>query len=297
MKPDITTNQCYANYIWFETYPKPLFNDDEADYGSNFDYEMLFDGSKRIYLDISLKTNAVAIMFRTGFEFENKQLSWSDIFTPNCIDTLTKQAIQKCNKAFNEFCEYHKIHYPPNLDAYPTIVDIISSGIIEQYIEFRSSDDVDNAYLLNNIGLECEMGTDSYTLFNCTFEIVDELLFFSSIFKNAYNREVFSDYVPLPRYITIRNKYTYLAVEDLSLNILDTILFFQCLGCALQMLVGDKSDLLKSAIKHKAIDEETIKLYLKVGTNIFAQLREMLQSSNARLLDIENQPDWNSIIL
>jgi len=287
----------FNDYLYTNINTIPFIDEDDAVVSSNFDYEMLFDGTKRISFDIGLQMNTAEITYRTAFEFDGRDYAWKDLFEQDFIFKLTSRAVENCYEAFNEFCERNAIVYSHNIDSDETVSKTITKSIIEQYVTYRSISDVQHSYLLNNVGLEFETGTDTIALIKSTFAIIDEILYFNAQFNRSYNREAFSDYVPLPRYNTIKINSLLIEIDDIQLNYYDTIQFFICLGCALQMLVGDKSDILISAIEKKGVDSEMIKTYLKKGTYSFAQLKEVLQDSNARILNIENQPDWSNILL
>jgi hypothetical protein len=296
MKPDLKTYLFLTDYLWTDIFPTSSFEDEEALLSSNFDYEMLSDGTKRVYIDIGLKMNHVAIMFRSGIEFDGRENSWADVFTHDFIFLLVNASVQNCYQAYSEFCEEHNKLYPYNLDINDVLPETITNSIIEQYVTYRSISDVEHAYLINNIGVECEIDADMSVAFKCTFAILDEILFTNPAFNKAHNREAFSDYVPIQRYATLKHNCMQPEAEVVQLSFYDTIMFFQCLDCALQMLVGDKFDRLLLAVEAKGIDKNMSTTFIKVGTEMFAVLRKMLQSSNARIINIENLPDWNSII-
>jgi hypothetical protein len=282
--------------ILTEIHPASISNADEAIFSNNFDYEMLFDGTKRVYFDIGLRLNRVEVVFRSGIEFNGSNMEWIDVFNIEFLLPLTTRAVELCYEAYSEFCYDNNISYPDNFDINSSLTESITKSIIERYVNYRSHDDVDNAYLLQNIGIECKTDTDSVLLIQCTFAILDEILFENKAFNNARNRNTFSDIIALPRYLTIKNNCMLIEVDDIELNFLDTILFLQCLDCALQMLVSDKSDIITLALETKGIDNEMVRSYIKIGTEEFAQFREMLKRSNARITNLEILPDWNSLI-
>lgn len=296
MKPDLKTYLFHTDYLWTEVFPTTTLEDEEVVLSSNFDYEMLFDGTKRVYIDIGLKTNQLAIMYRSGIEFDGRENSWADVFTHDFIFLLVNASVQNCDQAFSDFCEEQNTLYPHNFDMDDIHLETITNSIIEQYLNYRSVSDVENAYLINNIGLECEIDADMFMAFKCTFTILDEILFTNPAFNKAHNREAFSDFVPIQRYATLKYNCMQPEAEVVQLSFYDTIMFFQCLDCALQMLVGNQFDQLLLAVEAKGIDKNMSTTFLKLGTEMFTEFRNMLQSSNARIINIENTPDWNSII-
>ena len=283
------------DYVSHETHPAPITSTDEAVISNNFDYEMLFDGTKRVYIDIGLQLNRVEILYRIGIEFNGLEMEWDDVFSTDFIQPFVDNAVDYCYDGYCVYCDENNISRPDEIPLEPSLVASFTESIISRYVNYRSHDDIANAYLLQNVGLECETGSDTVLLMNCSFAILDQILFDSKAFNNAHNRNVFTDIIPLPRYLTIRDNCLLIEYDDVQLNVLDTIWLFQCFDCALQMLVGEKSDIIKEELKTKGFDNKKVRSYIKTGTKQFAALRKMLQSSNARFPNLEKLPDWNSL--
>jgi hypothetical protein len=286
----------HTGYNWVDIAPIPTMEENELVITSNFDYEMLPDDTKRIYVEIGLKTYALAIEYRTGVEFDGEEFAWTDIFNHNFIHPVVELAIKNCRQAYYDFCEEHSITYPHNIEINEEQSEGIASTIVNQYVSYRRFTDEKNEYLISTPGLEFEIGTDVELVFECTFAILDEILFTNPAFDRAHNIEVFTDHVYIQRYSTIKQNCTQPEDEVVELSLFDSVMFLESLSCALQMLVGDKSDMVEAILERKGIDKEQVKSYIKVGTGLFAQFCDMLESSNARILNLENQPDWNRLI-
>lgn len=285
-----------TTYNWVNTAPATTMAENEVVATSNYDYEVLLDETKRIYLDIGIKTNVLAMEYRTGFEFDGDELPWTNIFTPNFIHPLVDIAIKNSRQAYYDSCEEHDISYPHNIELNEEFTESFTSSIIDQYVNHRRLNDEKNERAINTSGLEIEIGTDMDLLFECTFTIIDEILFTNPAFDRTHNIDVFTDHVYTQRYNTIKHCCLQPETDVIELNLFDTIMFLDSLACALQMLVGDKSDLLEAILESKGIDKEQTKSYIKIGTELFAQFCETLENSQARVMNIENQPDWNRLI-
>lgn len=286
----------FDDYIYTNINTIPFIDEGKAKFSSNFDYEMLFDETKRISFDIGIEMDIVEITFRTAFEFDGSEYSWKDLFEQDFIFILAKRSVDNCYDAFIEFCDTNNIPIDHSIEIDQKVYEKITHETIEQYINYRSKSDLQHEYLINNVGLECETGTDTIATIKPTFAVLDEILYLNDQFFRTNNCEAFSDFVPLPRYNTIKINCSIIEIDNIELNFYDTILFFICLDCALQMLIGDKSDILISAIEKKGVDKEMLKTFFKEGTELFKQLQEVLKSTNTRILNFDKQPDWNSIL-
>lgn len=294
--PDPQLYQCQTETIWFETYDEPCTSAHEPNITYSFDYETLFDNTKRVYIDINLKFQHAAILFRSGIEFDGSNHTWDNVFTHDFLLPITKISIESCYQCFFEECEEAKNPYKYGLEINEDLPEIIIATIIEKYTWYRSKDDQKNADLLSIIGIDCVSGTDTIIVINTTFCILDQILFHHPAFDKQHNKEAFSDSVPIPRYLTLKFKCLLIEYDDVQLNVFDMIMFCQTLDCALQMLVGNKSDVIIKAIAGKGITNELQQEYITLGTELFAQLKESLQTTNTRLVNLENFVDWNSLL-
>jgi hypothetical protein len=293
---DVTLYLFHAECLWFETYDKPFNEEEEAVISGNFDYDNLFDGTKRVYFDIGLKYNNAGILYRIGIEFDGREIPWSEVFNFDFIYKMTNRAIELCNEEYCGICDERNISCTYVSDINASIPTLLANETIKQYLEYRSVFDQQNEYLINNVGLECESGTDSEALLKCTFLILDEILIKNPSFNKERNQDSFDDIIPMPKYYTLRYNCLRIEHQDVQLSFYDGILFYHCLDCALQMLIGDRSDIIISALESNGIDNEMQHTYIKSGTDLFTQLHEMLKNSNARILNLEKHIDWNSII-
>jgi len=291
------------NFLWFEAFhpdhPEVINGNYDSDnptllFISSFDYEKRPLDKWRVYIDIGIKLMPIAkIKVRLAFEFKRKGISWDDIFDIEVIRNMVDLTMQQCIITFNENCKESAIKLPFEIPCSEEVVLQISNTLIAQYFDIRMPQDIANAYLLSKTGLECKPEIDSVILLKCTFMVLDELFYNSKQFDRKHNLEVFSDYVPEPKYFTIKMNCGEIDEHPVKLNYLDTILFYICVDCALQMLVGDKSDLLIAALEKNGLTKELRKAFLKHGTTFFEQYQTKVRMPGVRIINLEEKHDWN----
>ena len=291
------------NFLWFEAFhpdhPEVINENYDPDnptllFISSFDYEKRPADKWRIYIDIGIKLMPIAkIKVRLAFEFKSKGISWDDIFEIEVIRNMVDLTMQQCIITFKENCKESAIELPFEIPYSEEVVLQISNTLIAQYFDIRMPQDIANAYLLSKTGLECKPEIDSVILLKCTFMVLDELFYNSKQFDRKHNLEVFSDYVPEPKYFTIKMNCGEIDEHRVKLNYLDTILFYICVDCALQMLLGDKSDLLIAALEKNGFTDEIRKAFLKHGTAFFEQYQTKVRMLGVRIVNLEEKHDWN----
>jgi len=300
---EIGANVVQKNFLWFEAFhpDHPEVINENYDpcnptllFISSFDYEKRPADKWRIYIDIGIKLMPIAkIKVRLAFEFKSKGISWDDIFDIEVIRNMVDLTMQQCIITFKENCKESAIELPFEIPYSEEVVLQISNTLIAQYFDIRMPQDIENAYLMSKTGLECKPEIDSVILLKCTFMVLDELLYNSTQFDRKHNLEVFSDYVPEPKYFTIKMNCGEIDEHRVKLNYLDTILFYICVDCALQMLVGDKSDLLIAALAKNGFTDEIRKAFLKHGTAFFEQYQTKVRMPGVRIVNLEEKHDWN----
>ena len=268
-----------------------------ADITCNFDYQRLLTGYWDIYIDIGLREMPIGTMlYRTGFEFPSFMQDCDSIFSHETIAPLVNTALQCSIDEFKEVCIEHEFATPVKLVATDKIIQAFTNKIIEQYWNSRKSDDEANYYMLHNVGLQCDSGNDTIITLMGTFIILDELFYSNPFFNHKHNREVFSSVMSMSKYNTLKYNCAGIENESITLSIFHAIMFYQCLDCALKMLLSSRADELIPFIERKGMNSTIRERYFKLGTAFFNKLHESLEASNARILDLEEMPDWTNLI-
>jgi hypothetical protein len=302
---EIEAKVVQENFLWFEAFhsdhPELINRNCDSDnptvlFISSFDYEKRSSDKWRVYIDIGIKLMPIAkIMVRLAFEFKRTGILWDDVFDIEVIRNMVDLTMKQCIITFKENCKESAIELPFEIPFSEEVVLQISNSIISQYFDIRKPQDIANSYLLSKIGLECKPETDAVILLKCTFMVLDELFYNSKLFNRKHNLEVFSDYMPEPKYFTIKMNCCEIDEHQVKLNYFDTILFYICVDCALQMLVGDKSDLLIAALERSGFTDGIKKAFLKHGTAFFEQYQTKVVMPGVRIINLEEKHDWNML--
>ena len=288
--------QFQTAYNWVNTELVPDMAENELAVSSGFDYETLSNGKKRFYIDIGIKTAALSVDYRSGFEFDGEGLSWSMMLSPGFVKLLVGLATKNSHKAFLESASKCNIAYPHNFEIDEENVDRITNLIVDQYANYRKENDKLNAKAMSDYFLEWESGTEVALVFDCMYIILDAVLFVEPAFSRDHNIDVITDYIFISRYNTIKHRCMTEKAEVVELTVFDSILFLECLNCSLQLLVGRRSDMFEALLERKGFEKEDIRRFITLGTEVFAECNDMLARAGARLIPLENQPLWDDII-
>lgn len=290
--------------LWFDSrLPEATEFEEETDsnidvkFSSNFDYGRLAGNSFFIYIDIGLEVPSyAAMMARSGFTFSVEGPTWNDLFIKELISPMVGIAIISCYKSFKRHCVMHKIELPLTLETNEEVVHTITQEIVDQYHNHRKQDDLLNKALIEQEGLVLAPNENTITLVKITFLVLDQLLYINSSYDLNHNRKQLNNMVPEPRYFTLKASCLNLKQNPITLTMFDSIMLLHCLDCALQMLLGDRADELIASLDQLGVDKKQRTVFFKSGTELFRDFRAMLKSSNATILNLETNYDWNKLM-
>ena len=292
-------------FLYFEAFhpnhPELILNDYDPEnpgiyVSGSFDNIISTDGIRHIYIDIDLKMLPFgAILVRSEFEFKPNGELWDDLFTAKFIYPMVDLAFRKSALAFSEQYELDQKKKPDEIQIYDEIIPVISNSIIDEYNDRRKPHDLENASIKKAFGLECIQSTGSFITIQGTFLIIDELIYNNPLFNRAHNREALGRFVHESKYNTLKMNCLKITEHAVTLSFYDAISFYICVDCALQMLVGDKSDLLTDALDANGMVSEVRSAFFKHGTVLFNTLNESLASTNSSITNLEVKHDWNNL--
>lgn len=285
-----------SHHLWFEIFDKPFEDGYNATFAINYDYETLPDDTKWVYIDLSIKQHYCSVDYRSGFKISDNDLTWKDIFVFDMIKPMLQIAFAETLKGYIQFCEVNKLELPARAEFPESLIEPFANSIIEKYILYRSVSDEQNDDLINVVTLDAEPGSNIYSIFIYTFEILHEVLFYNPSFNRENNRNVFAEVIPMSRYFTLKYKCKGIERGDITMNGVDMVFFFQCLDCALQMIVGDKAYQIITALEPRGFSGETHVEFIRSGTEEINNFKSLLKQYNARILNLEDHIDWMKLL-
>lgn len=282
--------------LYFNTTHHPTIQDTEMTITCNFDYYNRFDGTWRIFFDTGFVYKEAEMLFRNGIEFPDETLTWDRLFNQELITRLINNSVEIALEYFKDKCDRNNIEIPGNLSINEATITNFVNETLHKYNTYRKKDDEANEKLMRN-SIEIGKNDTVLMLINTPFFILNEVLLTNPSFNCKHNREAIEEKIPFPKYLTL-----YLACKEINdeeligLNFLEMVYYLICLDCALQLLVGDKSDILIARLAENGMDETQSKQFLSSGGQFFKSFRDQLANQNIVFNDLYNLADWNKLI-
>jgi len=294
-----------SNLLYFEAFypnhPELIINNyDPEDPGiyvsGNFDNVLLDDGLRHIYIDIDLTMLPFgSILVRSEFEFAQNGEQWDDLFTKEYVYPMVRLAFTESASTFYEQYELSQNKKANEIQIFDEVVHVIGNDIIEQYNTNRKPHDLENAEIKKAFGLECIQSTPTFVTIQGTFLIIDELIYNNPLFNRKHNRAALGHYIHESKYNTLKMKCLEITEHPVTLSYYDAIFFYICVECALQMLLGDKGDLMTDSLDAKGMVTEVRGLFIRHGSLLFDKLHQNISKTNASISDLETNRDWDNL--
>jgi hypothetical protein len=208
---------------------------------------------------------------------------------------MVRLSILESINAFEEKCEESQIALPYKIPLCEEVASSICDEIVDHYIDYRKPHDIVNDYLMSSAGLECRQSNATLVIIRGTFLIIDELIYKNPKFDRKHNLKAFINSVPEQKYITIRMNCMEIVRHPVKLSLYDSILFYTCVDCALQILLGDKSDLFISTLEVNGMTKPVRDAFFRYGTEFFNHLRKTALETDENITDLEEKQDWNKL--
>ena len=261
-----------------------------------FDYEITEDNFRHIYLDLETKIVPFgAVLVRSDFKFELNGGTWDDYFTYDIIYPMVKLSLKQSTDALKLKCEKAQIELNDEILVNDENTIPLCEKIINLYFNIFKPYDLANAELINQIGLECPQGTDTFITMQGTFKVIDEIIYHNPLFNRKHNQEVLNNYIPLMKYNTLRAKCMDIIKHPVKLSCYNAILFYTCVDCAMQMLLGDKGDILATACDAKGMTWEVRTLFYKFATEMFDMVYKNSDQTQSAIAEERQIHDWNAL--
>ena len=301
------------NTLWFEKY-SPENLDTEIDFemmeeesleavpimkvGNLFDYATLPEHQWEFYSDISVKLpHLAAVMIRSQYKIYSEDFEWDHFFVVENVKPILTNAINNALFEFRHICLQNSVALTPEMSREDPIVpdetiEKVCENMVDQYLTLRKPFDMANSEALTEIELKCpSLGPAEVTL-NLTFLVMEQILFNNRRFNRIHNREVFFGIVPEMKFYSLRMKSVQIGEHNVDLTVMDVHYFLICMDCALQMVLGDKADLLIPILEERGATDEVQKMWFKSATDLIHACRESVEDSIER----KEKFDWIKMI-
>lgn len=266
---------------------------------NNFDYATLPNNEWHFYSYITVHLpNVVSVTAAVQYKFFSDDFNWDQFFTVEVFKPAFVNAVENAVMLFHDFClknaleadaEFTKEGFMPD----DKLINGICEDTIDIYFNNRKLNDIANYPAQIEIQLSSPYCKETYITLTLTFIVLSEILFFNSEFNRKHNREEFFKKVPEMKFYSLWTKCSRMAKQDVELTVMDTSLFLICVDCAMQMVLGDKADLLIPLLEQKGVTGDVQKIWFKSSTALF----NAFCKNGTDPLNGEEKIDWNKLIL
>lgn len=299
--------------LWFEKYsPENLDTEidhemDDADtpddapmlkVGSLFDYATLPDKRWEFYSDISVKLpHLAAVMIRSQYKLYSENFEWDHLFIVENVKVIVSDAITNALIEFKRICIENSVALSPEMiekdpEVPDQMIDMVCENIVQQYFENNKPFDMANGVALTQVEIKCPSSQSVSITLNLTFLVMEQILFNNLGFNRRHNREVFFEVVPEMKFYSLRMKCIQIDKHEVEFTPVDLHYFLICMDCALQMILGDKADLLIPVLEERGATDEVQKIWFKSASDLLNVCRESVEDSIAR----KEKYDWSKMI-
>jgi hypothetical protein len=259
-----------------------------------YDYETFSPEDWLFHADITIDVKSLAaVVVRTSFKLLGTA---EDIFSQKVQEDIVRFAYKQAQSGFKTICQQNNLNDKLEL---PLVDDFLSTTIennIHTYFDYRAEDYEDNRWLIETDGMRLTIGKNTQTVIQSTVIVIDRILYSDPAMDNEHNRTVFNEYIPLPVYHTLKPKLIKINDGAIQLSWMDTVIYFKCLDCALQLVLGKHIDTLLPKLEELGLNQPTIDYFVQEGSKLINQLHTSMKNAKMSIEALEEKHDWNSII-
>jgi hypothetical protein len=316
MEEQIKIEKVILEIMWFDVFSSVNLDMETAQYteeddvempfraAMGFDYEILPDNEFRFYLDLNLKfDNVAATNIRSSFIFfPGENYTWPIFFEDrDLMYYIIDLGFKHSFNLFRDECNKRNAGLPDDFviidEDLDEILDKMEHDLFGRYWRNRYHMDLTNMPDGGRIVLICPQTHPVTVTLSATFGILDEILFNNYRFNRKHNQTTFFKYVPEFWYYTLRQKCVAITKQEVALSEILQRLFYICIDCSMQILFGERSEILISTLEPMGFSDEIRNMYVKSATSLVKNLRE----TNKEYMDdpeffLNEKIDWNSLI-
>jgi len=205
---------------------------------------------------------------------------------------MVETAFNEMKRLYSQQLAAHELQLDGDINLSEESIIGFTKGIKKCLLIIREDDKKRNPNLFDD-GLKASVGDNTLLVMKATFMIIDEILFLNPAFDHDHNIKLLEEAnLPLPVYYSLKNKCLEIEYGTIQLNLFSTILFYVALDLALQMLIGDQTELLQQSLELKNVTPFRQQEFIKFGSDMFVGLKKSLNENGARFTNLENRVDW-----
>jgi hypothetical protein len=280
--------------IWTEWFDSGPFGDDFefVDVGVTYDFEFVEDGKLLFHLDTQIiLENILQQIYRGSYLMNCKQ---EEIFTREILEPLIgrnleimKNEIADANTEVGNRIDMKGIDI--GYELIHDITGVFIDGITSQNINLFG----DNG--MNQPGLHIPKPGNNSLMALTMINVMDQLFFDNPAFDHPKNQQAFNRVANLCHYITLKNRLLKMFEGEVTLSMSQYFLFLAFMDCASQLLVGEHDQDFIEGLKTLKVDDEALKMYLKMSREHYKGALEHFDKNNITVTYLKHTRNWNSV--
>ncbi|MGE0635100.1 MAG: hypothetical protein AB7G44_00990 [Bacteroidia bacterium] len=267
---------------------------DSATVYFTYDYERLTNQEWLFHADVTLNYIPYGKQItRTTFNFV---CSPAELFSKAIISLIIKEAIKNAITSFTTYRAHNNMPVVSPVEVPEQVISNFAADAIEIYNKHFAQQEKDNYALASIPGMKLTPGGYTTLTVKGTFMILNHILYEDPVFDNEYNRNALGNYMTVEIYQTLKWKCLHIENEDVQLSWFHTVLFFLCLDCALQLLLGEHADKLTPRLEKYGMIPSIQKDYIKFSSDMLRNLKQQMKNGGMIVSNLDEQIDWNSLM-
>jgi hypothetical protein len=259
-----------------------------------FDYKRYKNKEWSVYIDISFSAAGYFDAYLRSCFFLKRDL---ELFIPETIEPMMEQALEQTGETILAKCKENNLAFGDNFVPFnETLRRNFTNEIIDIFNRQRLEQEREEKETRVEEGLTIPADSVGLIVLTGTIVIIDKVMFDNEAFDWKNNSEVFAEAVPISSYLTMREECIALKDKPILLNWYSTTYLVICIDCALQLLLGPKSEKLEKAVANQGFNSETTKQYISDSSKILANLKPGFKRDGIDIPNLEKGYDWNSLL-
>jgi len=265
-----------------------------ANFSFAYDYDLPPGKNWTLYGDVTMKIKAKGCLkMRATF---TATCSSGVLFSEEIFGKVVEESFAGIGDHFKKQCEKYNIPFIGDVQLASEMFDPITTTSIQQYFGHRQKDDERNkAAFIPYLNLT--QGGNTCLIMRGTFLILDQVLFLHPAFDHKHNQQAVTESMLFETiYYTLKHKCMEIEFDKISLTLFHTILLYQCLDIALQVLLSEHGDTLQPALEQNNFTQFRQQEYIRFCSSLFKQLNDAFHKPGMHIGNLDKKTDWPTVI-